>query len=151
MPRTIGVAIAVASLAMAVPAWAADHQVKMLNRDSQGLAMQFEPAFLKIAPGDTVTFVATDKGHNSETLPGLLPEGAETWKGKTNEEITVTYTVEGFYGVRCAPHLGLGMVGLIQVGDAAGPPDLSGVKLPGKAKTRMAELVTEAGTAAPAN
>lgn len=149
--RTIGIAVAMASLAIVTPVWAADHQVKMVNKDTEGKAMQFEPAFLKIAPGDTVTFIATDKGHNSETLPGMLPEGATAWKGKINEEITVTYDVEGFYGVRCAPHFGMGMVGLIQVGDSTTPPDISGVKLPGKAKTRMTELVEQAGAATPAN
>lgn len=146
-----GLALALATLAMAAPAWAADHQIKMVNKDSQGRAMQFEPAFLKIAPGDTVTFVATDKTHNSEALPDLIPEGAEAWKGKINEGITVTYDVEGFYGFRCAPHFGMGMVGLIQVGEGVAPPDISTVKLPGKAKTRMTELVSEAAAAPPAN
>ena len=146
--RTIGVALAMDTLAKAAPAWAAAHQVKMCNKDAEGRVMQFEPSFIKIAPGDTVTFLSTDKGHNSETLPGLLPEGAKEWKGKINEEITVTYDVAGFYGVRCAPHFGMGMVGLIQVGDSATPPDISGVKLPGKAKTRMTELVEQAATQA---
>jgi plastocyanin len=53
---------------------AADHQVKMVNKDSEGRVMQFEPAFLKIAPGDTVTFVATDKGHDSESIKDGIPE-----------------------------------------------------------------------------
>ncbi len=148
--KIAGLAVAVASLAMASPVWAADHQVKMVNKDSEGRPMQFEPAFLAIAPGDTVTFVPTDKAHNAEFLPGMLPEGAEEWKGKVNEAITVTYSVEGFYGVRCAPHFGMGMVGLIQVGDSATLPDVSGVKLPGKAKTRMTELLGQVGVP-PAN
>ena len=38
--------------------------------------MVFEPSFVKIAPGDTVRFVSTDKGHNAETIKGMLPEGA---------------------------------------------------------------------------
>ena len=145
--RTIGVAVALASLALASPAWAADHQVKMVNKDSEGRAMQFEPAFLKIAPGDTVTFVATDKGHDSEALADMIPEGAQTWKGKISQDITVTFDKEGFYGYKCTPHFGLGMVGLIQVGEGATPPDLSAVKMPPKAKTRMTELITEAGAA----
>lgn len=59
--------------------------------------MQFEPAFLKIALSDTVTFVPTDKEHNSESILTLMPDGAEPWKGKINEEITVTFDTEGFY------------------------------------------------------
>jgi len=145
MKKIIAASALIATTLLAVPAWAADHQVQMLNKDSEGRAMQFEPAFLKIAPGDTVTFVATDKGHNSEAFPNLIPEGAEPWKGKINEEITVTFTEEGFYAYKCQPHVGLGMVGLIQVGDNATPiPDEEVQKLPGRAKDRMAELVAEA-------
>lgn len=128
---------------MTVPAMAEDHQVQMLNKDSEGRPMQFEPAFLKVAPGDTVTFVPTDKGHNSESV--IIPEEAEAWKGKISQEITVTFDEEGFYAYKCLPHVAMGMVGLIQVGDDPEPLDDAAVqKLPGKAKTRMAELIAEA-------
>ena len=130
-------------------AFAADHEVRMLNKGPEGQPMQFDPAFLKIAPGDTVTFVATDKGHNSETILGMIPEGAETWKGKMNEEIKVTFSAEGIYGYKCAPHFGMGMVGLIQVGDNTDNLDAAQTaKLPGKAKTRMAELMAQVGSGA---
>ncbi|MFD2647669.1 pseudoazurin [Devosia albogilva] len=145
MKKIIATSALIATTLLAVPAWAADHQVQMLNKDSEGRPMQFEPAFLKIAPGDTVTFVATDKGHNSESILNMIPEGGETWKGKINEEITVTFTQEGFYAYKCQPHVGLGMVGLIQVGD--NPPALATEeveKLPGRSKDRMAELIAEA-------
>lgn len=132
-------------------AWAADHEVRMLNKGPEGQPMQFDPAFLKIAPGDSVTFVATDKGHNSETILGMIPDKAETWKGKMNEEIKVTFDVEGIYGVKCMPHFGLGMVGLIQVGDSTENLNAAQTaKLPGKAKTRMAELMAQVGSGAPA-
>ena len=124
MPKVLVALGLAAMLAMPTSAFAADHQVLMLNKDSEGRPMQFEPAFLKVAPGDTVTFVP---------------------QGKINEQITVTFSVEGFYAYRCLPHFALGMVGLIQVGetatvDAAALTD----KLPGKAKTRMEELIAEA-------
>ncbi|WP_011581412.1 MULTISPECIES: pseudoazurin [Chelativorans] len=136
---TIVVAASLAGMAFSLPAVAADHEIKMLNKGADGEAMAFEPAFLKIAPGDTVTFVATDKGHNSETIKGMAPEGAETWKGKINEEIKVTFDQEGVYGFRCLPHFGMGMVGLIQVGDnPANLEEAKGVKLPNKAAKRMA-------------
>jgi pseudoazurin len=143
--NTLVTSAVIAATLFAMPAWAADHQVQMLNKDSEGRAMQFEPAFLKIAPGDTVTFVPTDKGHNSETILNMIPEGGETWKGKINEEITVTFTEEGFYAYKCQPHVGLGMVGLIQVGDTPPPLATEEVeKLPGRSKDRMAELIAEA-------
>lgn len=131
-----------------------NHKIQMLNKGSNGQAMQFEPAFLKISPGDTVTFVPTDKGHNSESILEMLPEGSEPWKGKINEETTVAFNQEGVFGYKCLPHFALGMVGIIQVDESvAGLEKAQTAKLPGKAKTRMQELVAEAGggAAAPAN
>ena len=141
--RTALIAAALATLPM-FPAHAADHQVMMLNRDSEGRVMQFEPAFLKIAVGDTVTFIATDKTHNSESIAKAIPAGATGWKGKINEEVTVTFEVEGFYAYKCLPHVGMGMVGLIQVGDTGAPDAAIAATVPGKGKTRMAELITQA-------
>src|SRR5690606_12111270 len=51
--------VAVLAVLFAAPAFGADHTVKMLNQGADGM-MVFEPAFLKVAPGDTVTFVPTD-------------------------------------------------------------------------------------------
>lgn len=137
-----------AAVALSAITWsgtfAAEHEVRMLNKGPEGQPMQFDPAFLRIEPGDSVKFVATDKGHNSESILEMIPEGAETWKGKINEEITVTYDVEGIYGYKCMPHFGLGMVGIIQVGDNTDNLDSAETaKLPGKAKTRMAELIAQ--------
>jgi len=94
---------------------------------------------------ETVTFIAANKGHNSESILTLTPEGAEPWKGKINEEITVTFETEGSYAYKCQPHLGLGMVGLIQVGDGAVELDQAEVdKLPKRAAERLTELIDEA-------
>jgi pseudoazurin len=144
-PLTLMTALA-ATLAVTVPAgFAADHQVLMLNKDSEGRVMQFEPAFIKIAPGDSVTFVPQDKSHNTESIAKAIPAGAEGWKGKINEEVKVTFEVEGHYAYKCLPHAGMGMVGLIQVGDAGTPDPAIANTVPGKGKTRMQELIAEAG------
>ena len=129
-----------ATLLMALPAGAAEHQVKMLNKGAEG-AMVFEPALLKVAPGDTVKFVATDKGHNAESIKGMLPEGAAEFKGKMNEEIAVTFDKPGVYGYKCAPHYAMGMVGAVVVGDAANLEAAGQVGHPGKAKATMAKLL----------
>ena len=139
-------AVALAGLALAAaPASAKEHQVKMLNKGAAGL-MVFEPAYLKIAPGDTVKFRATDKGHNAESIAGMTPTGAATFKGKINEEITVKFDKAGVYGYKCLPHTGMGMVGLVQVGAASnkGAAVAAAAKLPGLGKKRMLELVTKA-------
>jgi pseudoazurin len=56
----------------------------MLNRGAEGV-MIFEPALAKIAPGDIVKFVATDKGHNAKTIKGMLPADAAPLAGKSGE------------------------------------------------------------------
>ena len=132
-------------MALALPAGAADFEVHMLNKGAEG-AMVFEPAFMKVAPGDTVTFIPTDKGHNVETIKDMIPEGAEAFKSKMNETYKVTFDKAGAYGVKCTPHVGMGMVGVVVVGDA--PANLDAVKtgkLPKKARERMDAAIAAAG------
>jgi pseudoazurin len=127
------------ALAGAGAANAAEHEILMLNKGERG-AMVYEPAFVQAAPGDTVRFVPTDKGHNAETIKGMIPDGAEPFKSKFNQEITVTLDREGVYGVKCAPHYAMGMVALIQVGKPVNVEAAKAVKQSGKAKTVFAEL-----------
>lgn len=134
--------LGVLAMAAAAPnAVAADFEVLMLNKGTDGKTMGFSPSFLHVEPGDTVTFIPVDKGHNAETILDMIPAAAATWKGKTDEQFTVTLTEAGLYGFKCQPHFGMGMVGLIQVGD--NPTNLKAlmnVRLPGKAQARMMEL-----------
>ena len=132
-------------LALALPAAAADFEVHMLNKGAEG-TMVFEPAFVKVAPGDTVTFIPTDKGHNVETIKDMIPDGAEAFKSKMNETYKVTFDKPGAYGVKCSPHVGMGMVGVVVVGDA--PANLDAVKtgkLPKKARERLDAAIAAAG------
>ncbi|QEU08441.1 pseudoazurin [Paracoccus yeei] len=133
--------ITAALTALAGPALAADHQVQMLNKGADGV-MVFEPAFVKAEVGDTVTFVPTDKSHDVASLPGMLPEGVAEFESKLNEQFVLTLDKPGLYGVKCKPHLPMGMVALIQAGpDAPNYDALATGKLPKKARTRMdAEL-----------
>ncbi|MCV6592361.1 MAG: pseudoazurin [Silicimonas sp.] len=93
------------------------HEVQMLTKhpEEKKLRNVFLPRVLVVEPGDTVTFLPTEKGHNSASSKGMLPEGAEGWKGKINKEISVTFDKPGFYGYECSPHAALGMVGLVIV------------------------------------
>jgi pseudoazurin len=93
----------------------------MLNKGKKG-PMVYEPDFVRAAPGDTVTFVPTDKSHNAVSIKEMLPEGAQAFAGKLNEEITITIEKEGVYGVKCAPHYGMGMVNLEDARAAKHPP-----------------------------
>jgi pseudoazurin len=135
MHRFLGVATILA--AVGGSADAAEFGVRMLNKGEAG-AMVFEPAVVLANPGDTVRFVPTDKSHNVEAIKGMLPDGVEPFKSKTNEEFVLTLNEPGVYGVKCSPHFSMGMVALIQAGDA--PTNLEAaksVKLPAKAAERM--------------
>ncbi len=95
------------------------HVVEMRNAnpDDSNDANVFTPPILKIDTGDSVLFKVIDNGHNSASKRGVIPEGAEPWNGGMDEEIEITFTVEGTYGYICLPHYQMGMVGLILVGD----------------------------------
>ena len=114
----------------------------MLNKGESG-RMIFEPSALRIASGDTVKFIATDRGHNAESVDGMAPEGTDSFKGKINEEIEITLTEPGFYGVKCTPHYAMGMVMVIAVDDVTTAPDsfLEG-RIPKKAKERFQEALS---------
>jgi pseudoazurin len=126
---------------LAGSALAETHEVQMLNKGEAG-TMVFEPAFLQVEPGDTVKFVATDKSHNAESILDMIPEGAEPFKGKINEEIEVTLDAPGLYAVKCTPHFAMGMVMTIAVGEVDAVPDgyLEG-RLPRKAKERFVDQI----------
>ncbi len=140
MRSMVAMAALAAFMALAGNAHAAEHEVRMLNKGTKGV-MVFEPDFIKAAPGDTIRFVATDKGHNVESVKGMLPDGTEDFKGKINEELVVTVKAEGVYGVKCTPHYGMGMVMLIVTGAPTNLEAAKAVKHPGKAKTTFEALL----------
>jgi pseudoazurin len=143
MRKIIAMLLLGTSVAIAGNAGAAEIEVKMLNKGEKGM-MVFEPDFISAVPGDTIRFVPTDKGHNAETIKGMIPEGAVGFKSKFNEEFTVTLDKEGIYGIKCAPHYGMGMVALIEVGEPVNLEDAQAVKQTGKAKAVFAELFGQA-------
>ncbi|HLH50680.1 MAG TPA: pseudoazurin [Roseiarcus sp.] len=141
---------ALAAAAFSLSASAAEVQVKMLNKGAEG-AFVFEPALVKIAPGDTVRFVPTDKGHNVESIPGMIPEGAAPFTGKMGEETVVVFEKTGVYGYKCKPHYPMGMVGLVVVGAPGNLDAAKSVVQPGKAKAVFSALFDKlAATAASA-
>lgn len=130
------------------PLAATTHEVQMLNShpENRSLRMVFLPRVLVVEPGDTVTFVAADKGHNSASSDGMIPDGAEGWSGKINEAISVTLETPGFYGYQCAPHYAAGMVGLVIVRGAGMMENLEAaksVRQRGKAKAVWGDIWAE--------
>lgn len=123
-------------------ALAADHQVRMLNKGGKG-TMVFEPDFVAAAPGDTITFIPTDKSHNAEAIKGMLPDGAESFKSAVNKDFTLTLGQEGVYGIKCTPHYGMGMVMLVVAGKPVNLDQAKTVKHPGFAKKRFEAIYAQ--------
>ena len=106
----------IALLSASTFTFAEEFEVQMLNQGTDGV-MVFEPSVLQIAVGDSGTFTPSNPGHNSASIAGLIPAGAESWDSGMSQPITVTFTEEGTYVYQCTPHLMMAMVGVITVGD----------------------------------
>lgn len=119
--------------------YAAHYEVQMINRNKLG-AMSYEPSYLNIQPGDTVKFLRTAPGHNAATISSMWPEAAQTFRGNINEEIVMSFDKEGVYGVECTPHMAMGMVMVIQVGDQNLSAISAPQSLPQRAQKRIADI-----------
>lgn len=87
-------------------------------------ARRFVADILYVQPGDSVGWINMTS-HNSVSIDGLIPEGAEPWRSDLGQNLQLTLEVEGVYAYVCEPHLGFGMVGLIIVGE---PVNLEAVR-----------------------
>ena len=140
MTKAILVALTLGlGLASPLCAQANEVEVKMLNTAADG-QRGFEPALVHIHPGDSVHFVAADKGHSVESIPGMLPNGAAPFSGRISEDLTVKFEKPGIYGYRCVPHYMMGMVGLVVVGDPVNEASARSVAQPRDAKARFDQL-----------
>ena len=142
MKYAIATAAAFAAVLLAGTVQAAEIEIQMLNKGEKG-SMVFQPDYVVAAPGDTITFVPTDKSHDAESIKGMIPEGATPFKGKMNEKFSVTLDKEGVYGVKCTPHYGMGMVALIVVGKPTNLDQAKAVKQIGKAKKTFEAILAQ--------
>ena len=104
----------IAMLGLAACANAAHYDIKMLNDSPEG-SMVFEPGFLKVQPGDSITFHPTNKGHFVHSK--AIPEGATKFASEEDDELTITLDKEGVYVYTCPVHRTMNMNGIIQVGE----------------------------------
>lgn len=117
----LAITLCLTPFSASVGASAADHEVKMLNYGTEG-SMVFEPSFLEVQVGDTVTFIPTNSGHNVRSY--VVPEGVAAWNTPLDEKTTVTISQPGVYLYYCPPHLMMSMIGMIQAGEAVNRADL---------------------------
>ena len=140
MSKTVLTAL-IFGLGLAAPicAQAGEVEVKMLNNASDG-QRGFEPPLVRIRPGDSVHFVAVDKGHSVQSIPGMSPNGSAAFSGQTGQDVTVKFDKSGVYGYRCVPHYAMGMVGLVVVGAPLNEASARKVAHPRDAKARFDQL-----------
>ena len=130
------------ALAFALPtgALAEDTSIAMLNKRDDGAKMVYSEDIVRIEVGDTVTWTPDSKGHNVEFIAG--PEGWEApKKSKLGKEYSYTFDTPGVYLYQCTPHKSMGMIAIVVVGD--GDNDVSGAKVRGKSKKKLAELMEQ--------
>ena len=122
---------------------AEDMTIEMLNKRDDGAKMVYSEDIARIDVGDTITWVPTSKGHNVQFIAG-----PEDWdlpkKSKNNKEVTITFDTPGVYLYQCTPHATMGMIAMVIVGDdMPNLDDIKAMKMRGKSKKKMKELLSE--------
>jgi len=133
-------------MAMATSAFAESATVEMWNKDpdDKKRKMVFSQEIVTIEPGESVTWLATDKGHNVEMIDG--PDGYKLpKKSKLSKDVTLTFDEPGVYVYVCTPHASMGMIGIVVVGELTqeGIDAVKDAKVKGKSKKKFKELLAE--------
>ena len=117
--------------------------IEMLNKDDAGNKMIYSEELVHIDTGETITWIPTSKGHNVEIV--AAPEGFDIpKKSKNSKEVSITFDVPGIYYYWCTPHKGMGMIGLVVVGDDTSNKDaIAKAKAMGKSKKKLKALLGE--------
>lgn len=142
----LGGAVAATVVPSAVLA-ATVHEVRMLNKhpNNPRERLVFHPDIVRAKVGDTIRFIAADRGHNSAVNSDMMPAGGTQWTGKVSSDVEVVIETAGAYGYRCQPHASSGMVGLILVGDVSGNYEaVKAVRQRGKAQQRYDDIFARA-------
>ena len=133
-------------MVMATSAFADNATVEMWNKDpdNKKRKMVFSQEIVTIEPGESVTWLATDKGHNVEFIDG--PDGwKKPKKSKLSKDVTQSFDTPGVYVYVCSPHASMGMIGIVVVGELTqeGVDAIKDAKLRGKSKKKFAALLEE--------
>ena len=108
---------------------------------------QFDTFSIEVANigvGDTIEWLPKNKGHNVEFLAGPDMAGLPP-KSNINEFHSVLFERPGVYLYGCSPHLNMGMLGLIVVGnDLHNINEIGNTDLPNVAKSVLMSLIRNA-------
>ena len=133
--------IGLTSFFMTFTSFSKEVVLEMLNKRDDGQKMVFSEDIVKIDVGDTIKWVATNKGHNVEFIAG--PDGASLPpKSGLNKDVSVTFEKAGVYLYICTPHKVMGMIGLVIVGnDTSNKDAIAGTKMIGRGKKKLASMI----------
>ena len=111
----------------------------------------FSIELANIDVGDTVEWMPKSNGHNVEFLAG--PDMANLpSKSNMNESHSIRFDRQGVYLYGCTPHLNMGMLGLIIVGnDLHNVNEIGNTDLPNVAKSVLMSLIRDAQSSARSN
>jgi len=124
---------------LSTPSFAADISIEMLNKDANGNRMVYSQEVANVEVGDTIIWLPTSKGHNVEMVSS--PNKME-FKSKNGKEAKITFDDPGIYYYWCTPHKGMGMIGLVVVGnDFSNIDDIASAKAIGKSKKKLKALL----------
>lgn len=84
---------------------------------------RFAPDLVRIAPGESVTFLNSRGSHTVNTQRGLWPEGVPEIDISGQQRAEIVFDRSGLYGVTCRRHGKYGMLMLVAVGDATATAD----------------------------
>ena len=124
---------------LSTPTFAGEVSIEMLNKDANGNKMVYSQEVAKVEVGDTVTWLPASKGHNVEIISS---PNKMKFKSKNSKEAKITFDTPGIYYYWCTPHKGMGMIGLVVVGnDLSNIDDISSAKAIGKSKKKLKALL----------
>ena len=120
-----------------------DVTVEMLNKmDNE--TMVYSKKIVRVNVGDTVSWKATDKGHNVEFIKGGVPEGVERFKSKFNKDAEYKFSIPGIYAYWCTPHKNMGMIGFVVVGDdKSNLESIKSIRFSAKSKKIAPDLINQ--------
>ncbi len=113
------VTLIVCAMVCSFVASATDHIVEVVTDNVNGITA-FQPKFLTIKKGDTVTWVnKVDDLHNVITYPDGFPAGSQGFESpyfeNAGDSWSYTFNNEGTYQYHCIPHILMGMRGVVTV------------------------------------
>ena len=121
--------------------FAADATIEMLNKLGKE-SMVYSKKIARVNVGDTVTWLATSKGHNVEFIKDGVPAGVDKFKSKFNKDVSYKFTIPGIYAYWCTPHKSMGMIGFVVVGDnKSNLDDIKKIKFVAKSKKIAPDLI----------